>query len=90
MDFINNNANIFFFVTTILVIILIVLFIILLLSAVKLYSFVVKAVKQGDVILEEVKTNNFVKKVAPMVLPVILPVISFFYKNKKNKSPKSK
>jgi heme/copper-type cytochrome/quinol oxidase subunit 2 len=83
MEFINNNANIFFFVTTILVIILIILFTILLLSAVKLYQFIAKAVKQGDAFLEEVKSNNFFKKAAPVVLPILLPIISFFAKSKK-------
>jgi hypothetical protein len=85
MDFINNNANIFFFVTTILVIILIILFTILLLSAVKLYQFIARVVKQGDAFLEEVKANNFVKKAAPVVLPILLPIISFFAKSKKSK-----
>lgn len=82
MNFINENANIFFFVTTIFVIILIILFTILLLAAIKLYKFVVKAVKQGDTILEDVKTNDFVKKGTSIVLPVLLPVISFFMKKK--------
>ncbi len=82
MNFINENANIFFFVTTILVIILIILFTILLFSAISFYKFVLKVVKQGDVILEDVKTNEFVKKGAPIVLPIILPIISFFMKKK--------
>ncbi len=85
MDFINNNANIFFFVTTIFVIILTILTSILLIAAVKFYKFIVKAIDQGDVLLEEVKANNFVKKVTPVVLPVLLPIISFFVKSKKKK-----
>lgn len=85
MDFINNNANIFFFVTTIFVIILTILTLILLIAAVKLYKFIAKAIEQGDVILEEAKANNFVKKVAPVVLPIILPIISFFAKKKSKK-----
>ncbi|MBC7767113.1 hypothetical protein H7Y21_03925 [Arenimonas sp.] len=85
MEFINNNANIFFFVTTIFVIILTILTSILLIAAVKLYIFIAKAIEQGDVILEDVKANNFVKKVAPVVLPVILPIISFFVKKKGGK-----
>lgn len=82
MNFINDNANIFFFITTIFVIVLIILFTIILFAAIKLYKFVVKAVKQGDVMLEDVKTNEFVKKGAPIVLPIILPIISFFMKKK--------
>jgi heme/copper-type cytochrome/quinol oxidase subunit 2 len=82
MDFINNNANIFFFVTTVFVIILIILFTILVLSAVKLYKFVTKAVKQGDTLLEESKNNEFIKKGASIVLPILLPVFSFFMKKK--------
>lgn len=85
MDFINSNANIFFFVTTIFVIILIILFTILLLVAVKFYRFVVKVITQGDLLLEEVKENNFVKKAAPIVLPILLPIMSFFMKAKKKK-----
>lgn len=86
MNFINENANIFFFVTTILVIILIILFTVLLLAAIKIYKFVVKVVKQGDIILEDVKINEFVKKGTSILLPILLPVISFFMKNKrKNK-----
>lgn len=83
MEFINNNANIFFFVTTILVIILIILFTTLLLSAIKLYQFIAKVVKQGDLFLEEVKENTFVKKAIPVVLPILLPIFSFFVKSKK-------
>ena len=75
MNFINENANIFFFVTTIFVIILIILFTVLLFSAIKFYKFVVKVVKKGDTVLEDVKTN-------PIVLPIILPIISFFMKKK--------
>ncbi len=82
MNFINENANIFFFVTTILVVVLIILFTVLLFSAIKFYKFVVKAVKQGDVMLDDIKTNEFVKKGAPIVLPIILPIISFFMKKK--------
>jgi hypothetical protein len=86
MNFINENANIFFFVTTIFVIVLIILFTVLLLAAIKLYKFVVKVVKQGDVILEDVKTNEFVKKGTSILLPILLPIFSFFMKNKrKNK-----
>jgi hypothetical protein len=85
MDFINNNANIFFFVTTILVIILIILAVILLIATIKFYQFISKVIKQGDVLLEEVKANNFVKKVAPVVLPIVLPIFSFFVKMKKKK-----
>lgn len=87
MDFINNNANIFFFITTIFVIILIIIFTVLLLAAIKLYKFVVKIIKQGDIILEGVKTNEFFKKGISVALPVLLPIISFFMK-KKSKSKK--
>lgn len=87
MNFINENANIFFFVTTIFVIVLIILFTVLLLAAIKLYKFVVKVVKQGDIILEDVKTNEFVKKGTSILLPILLPIISFFIK-KKSKSKK--
>ena len=82
MNFINENANIFFFVTTVFVIILIILFTILLLAAVKLYKFVVKAVKQGDVMLEDIKANDFIKKGTSIILPILLPVVSFFMKKK--------
>lgn len=85
MEFINNNANIFFFVTTIFVIILTILTLILLISGIKLYKFIVKVIDQGDVLLEEVKANNFVKKAAPIVLPILLPIMSFFMKKKANK-----
>lgn len=84
MEFINTNANIFFFVTTILVVILIILGLILVFAAIKFYNFIARAIDQGDVLLEEVKSNNFVKKAAPFVMPIILPVLAFFAKKKKS------
>ncbi|MBC7981570.1 hypothetical protein H7X65_00670 [Candidatus Parcubacteria bacterium] len=85
MEFINNNANIFFFVTTIFVMILIILAVILVAAAVKFYKFITRAIDQGDVLLEEAKSNNFVKKAAPFVMPIVLPIISFFAKKKSKK-----
>lgn len=87
MNFINENANIFFFVTTIFVIILIIIFVIVLFGTLKVYNFVRKAVNRGDVLLEESKNNEFVKKGTSIVLPILLPVISFFM-NKKKKGKK--
>ncbi len=88
MNFINENVNIFFFVTTIFVIILIILFTVLLFAALKFYRFVLRVVKQGDVMLEDVKTNDFVKKGVSVVLPVILPIMSFFMKKKTSRGKK--
>jgi heme/copper-type cytochrome/quinol oxidase subunit 2 len=85
MDLINNNANIFFFVTTILVVVLIVILLIVLFATIKIYRFIKKAVDKGDLLLDDVKENNFFKKAVPIVLPVILPIVSFFYKLKKKK-----
>lgn len=85
MDFINNNANIFFFVTTILVVVLIIILLIIMFAVIKVYKFIRKAVNQGDLILDDVKENNFIKKAIPIVLPVLLPIVSFFYKLKKKK-----
>ena len=85
MDFITNNANIFFFVTTILVVILIILGLILVFAAIRFYKFIARAIDQGDTLLEEAKSNNFVKKAAPIVMPIILPIISFFVKKKSRK-----
>jgi heme/copper-type cytochrome/quinol oxidase subunit 2 len=82
MNFINENANIFFFVTTILVVILIIISVVLLFGVMKVYNFIRKAINKGDALLEDVKANEFVKKGAPIVLPIILPIISFFMKNK--------
>lgn len=85
MNFINNNANIFFFVTTILVVLLIIILLIVLAATIKIYGFIKKAVNQGDIILEDAKSNVFVKKTIPVLLPVLLPIISFFFKIKKKK-----
>lgn len=43
---------------------------------------------QGDVLLEETKTSEFVKKGAPIVLPILLPILSFFFKSKKTRKGK--
>lgn len=88
MNFINDNANIFFFVTTIFVVVLIVIFLILLFATIRIYRFIRKAVNQGDVLLEETKTSEFVKKGAPIVLPILLPILSFFFKSKKTRKGK--
>lgn len=85
MDFINNNANIFFFVTTILVVVLIIIFLIVMFATIKIYRFLSKAVDKGDLLLDDIKENNFIKKAIPVVLPVLLPIVSFFYKLKKKK-----
>ena len=85
MEFINTNANIFFFVTTILVVILIILCLILVFAAIKFYKFIARAIVQGDKLLEEAKSNNFIKKAAPIVMPILLPIISFFAKKKPRK-----
>lgn len=87
MNFINQNADIFFFVTTIFVIILIILFTILTFAVAKLYKFIARVVKQGDGILEDVKNNEFAKKTIPVILPIVLPIFSFFM-NKKSKNKK--
>jgi hypothetical protein len=85
MDFINNNANIFFFVTTILVVVLIIVLLIVMFATIKIYRFISKTIDKGDLLLEDIKENNFIKKAIPVVLPVLLPIVSFFYKLKKKK-----
>lgn len=87
MNFINENANIFFFATTIFVVILILISLILLFLAIRFYRFLQRIITKGDNLLEETKTSEFVKKGAPIVLPILLPIISFFMK-KKGKSKK--
>lgn len=84
MEFINTNANIFFFVTTILVVIFIILGLILVFAAIKFYKFIARVIDQGDVLLEEAKSNNFIKKAVPIIMPIVLPIISFFAKKKKS------
>jgi len=79
MDFINNNANIFFFVTTIFVTVLIIISLFVLYIVLKIKNFIQKIVKEGDSIIERNKDN----KILNNVLPIILPVLSFFAKSKK-------
>ena len=74
-------------ITTKIVVILIIISVVLLFGVMKAYNFIRKAINRGDVLLEDVKANEFVKKGAPIVLPIILPIISFFMK-KKSKSRK--
>ncbi len=86
MNFISENANIFFFITTIFVIVLILIFLALLFLVLKVYSFIQRVVAKGDLLLEETKSNEFMKKGAPIVLPILLPILSFFFKKGKKKS----
>lgn len=85
MEIINNSANIFFFVTTIFVTILTIILIISLVAVVKIYKFIQKAVDKGDVFMEELKANALIKKAAPVILPVLMPILSFFFKINKKK-----
>jgi len=50
------------------------------------YRFIQRVITKGDTLLEETKSNEFFKKGAPIVLPMILPIISFFAKKKMKKS----
>ena len=86
MDFITNNANIFFFVTTILVIVLIIICLMVLFLVINAYRFIQRVITKGDVLLEETKSSEFIKKGAPMILPILLPVLSFFAKKKMKKT----
>lgn len=79
MDFINNNANIFFFVTTIFVVILIIISLFVLYIILKIKRFIQKIIKEGDNIIEKNKDNKFVNT----GLPILLPILTFFFKNKK-------
>lgn len=79
MDFINNNANIFFFVTTIFVTVLIIISLFVLYIVLKIKNFIQKIIREGDSIIERNKNNKIVSN----VLPIILPVLSFFSKTKK-------
>jgi len=82
MNFINDNANIFFFVTTIFVIILIIIALFLLYLILKVKNFIQKLIDEGETIIENNKDNKFINT----GLPILLPILAFFFKNKKKGS----
>ncbi len=81
MNFINDNANIFFFVTTIFVAILIIIALVLLYLIIKIKNFIQKLIEEGESILEKNKDN----KILATSLPIILPILTFLFNNKKKK-----
>lgn len=79
MNFINDNANIFFFVTTIFVTVLIIIALFVLYLILKVKNFIQKLIEEGETIIENNKDNKFINA----GLPVLLPILAFFFKNKK-------
>ncbi len=79
MNFINDNANIFFFVTTIFVTVLILIALFVLYLIFKVKSFTQKLIEQGETIIEKNKDNKFINT----GLPILLPILAFFFKNNK-------
>ncbi len=85
MNFINDNANIFFFITTIFVTVLIIIALFILYIIIKIRKFIQKLIEEGETIIENNKDNKFINT----GLPILLPILAFFFKkikkNNKNK-----
>lgn len=79
MNLINDNANIFFFVTTIFVSVLVLTGAVLLVISIKIYRFIQRFIIKAEALVEDNKTNEFVKR----AIPIVLPILGFFFKNGK-------
>jgi heme/copper-type cytochrome/quinol oxidase subunit 2 len=79
MNLINDNANIFFFVTTIFVSVLVLTAAVVLVISIKIYRFIQRFIANAEALIEDNKTNEFVKR----AVPIILPILGFFFKKGK-------
>jgi hypothetical protein len=77
-----DHANTFFFITTIAVGVLILILCVLLYLSYKLFVFAKKNMLRVDTILDNVTEESKHNATYKKVLPVVLPILSYFFSKK--------